>query len=444
MRVWLLLVQLGSVFCTINLLQGAITRVQGVIPGGLIPGGGSRPKPSYKPSGGSRPSYKAPGGGSRPKPSYKGPGSSRPSGSGGSRPSYRAPGASAQPAGGSRPSYNSPGGSLRAPSSRPTPGRPSSPSYGNALAAPISAPGQGGSLSNDQMVALVLEMHSMMQTLVQNNQRPPTSNSGFSSGSSSSYASPSIQNNQRPPSSSSGSTSTYRAPSTSNLSPSSGSSSFSSQASSSSSSGSSSFSTPTSSSSSVSSFSSASSAPDSYGNPLAPILPPSPAPAVQASNSYGSALASPVSSSNTFSTPQSQSSDPLIQVASTLNQAQYQTELATLDAVIEMLSTYQEQQARLRRKLAPIVGDSKLVQERRSSQEARGSYKPLRFPAGPSSPRVQAILTVLEDRSMDGLLEQDLTETQFQNILSSAGISGEGVGGDSKLAISNLQVDSFF
>ena len=103
-----------------------------------------------------------------------------------------------------------------------------------------------------------------------------------------------------------------------------------------------------------------------------------------------------------------------------------------------MLSTYQEQQARLRRKLAPIVGDSKLVQERRSS------YKPLRFPAGPSSPRVQAILTVLEDRSMDGLLEQDLTETQFQNILSSAGISGEGVGGDSKLAISNLQVDSFF
>ena len=241
-------------------------------------------------------------------------------------------------------------------------GQPSNPSYGNALAAPgsSSSPQTGyssssptNSLTDDQMLGLVLEMHSMMQVLMQNSQRPPstqysaTSNSNsFPSSSpafassSSSYSSPASSNNApilpSSQSSFSSSSSSSFTPSTSN--------SFSSS--------------PT-----TSSFGAASS-PDSYGNPLGKPLsnngpspsssqapsstrPPVQSPAaVSASSSYGSARAPPIStgqsraptissqsraptistspsraptiSSNSFSLPQSQATnDPLVKAAST-------------------------------------------------------------------------------------------------------------------------------
>ena len=60
-------------------------------------------------------------------------------------------------------------------------GQPSNPSYGNALAPPLSSSSSAqpsysasNSLTDDQMLGLVLEMHSMMQVLMQNSQRPPS------------------------------------------------------------------------------------------------------------------------------------------------------------------------------------------------------------------------------------------------------------------------------
>ena len=200
-------------------------------------------------------------------------------------------------------------------------GQPSNPSYGNALAPPLSSSSAqpsysaSNSLTDDQMLGLVLEMHSMMQVLMQNSQRPPSTQ--YSASSSNSFSSPTITS----------SSSSYSSPASSNTAP---------ILPSSQSSISSSFRPSTSSSSPTSSsFATGSSSPDSYGNPLAqPIstssssqaspsstLPPqsqSAAAAVPASSSYGSARA-PAISSNSFSLPQGDS-DPLVKAASTLDQ----------------------------------------------------------------------------------------------------------------------------
>jgi len=345
-------------------------------------------------------------------------------------------------------------------------GRPSNPSYGNALAAPVSSSSPQtsyssssptNSLTDDQMLGLVLEMHSMMQVLMQNSQRPPstqysaTSSNSFSSSptfasSSSSYASPASSNNAPilPSSQSSfSSSSSSFTPSTSNSSPTS------------------------------TSFGAASSL-DSYGNPLGRPLSnnspsssqapssstlaqvQSPPASVSASSSYGSARAplissasraptisspsrGPTISSNEFSLPQFQATnDPLVKAASTGTQDQYETELATLDAVIEMLSAYQEEQARRRRR--KLSEATNLVEERRGQErlEREEDYKPLRFPEGPSPGRVKAVLALFQNRRMDDLLlhtrspdsdlinspllDAKLSETDFKRMLLSAGI----------------------
>ena len=207
-------------------------------------------------------------------------------------------------------------------------GQPSNPSYGNALAAPAlsSSPqtsyssSSSPSLTDDQMLGLVLEMHSMMQVLMQNSQRPPSTQYSASGSSANPFSSsPAFASTS----------SSYSSPVSSNNSPilPSSQSSISSSASLSPSS--------TSSSSSTSSTFGGSSSLDNYGSPLGQPLSspatrrptsstrrPAPSPAaVSAPSSYGSAQA-PVITSNSFSLPQSQvvGSDPLIKAASTLDQ----------------------------------------------------------------------------------------------------------------------------
>ena len=203
-------------------------------------------------------------------------------------------------------------------------GQPSNPSYGNALAAPAlsSSPqtsyssSSSPSLTDDQMLGLVLEMHSMMQVLMQNSQRPPSTQYSASGSSANPFSSsPAFASTS----------SSYSSPVSSNNSPilPSSQSSISSSAS-----------LSPSSTSSSSSFG-GSSSPDNYGSPLGQPLSspatrrptsstrrPAPSPAaVSAPSSYGSAQA-PVITSNSFSLPQSQvvGSDPLIKAASTLDQ----------------------------------------------------------------------------------------------------------------------------
>ena len=109
-----------------------------------------------------------------------------------------------------------------------------------------------------------------------------------------------------------------------------------------------------------------------------------------------------------------------------------------MDAVIEMLSAYQEEQARRRRR--KLSEASNLVEERRGQErlEREETYKPLRFPEGPSPGRVKAVLALFQNRRMDDLLLQTrlpdsdlinsplldakLSETDFKRMLQSAGI----------------------
>merc|ERR1719361_998218 len=288
----------------------------------------------------------------------------------------------------------------------------------------------------------------MMQVLMQNSQRPPSTQYSASS-SSNSFSSPTITS----------SSSSYSSPASSNTAP---------ILPSSQSSISSSFRPSTSSSSPTSSsFATGSSSPDSYGNPLAqPIstssssqpspsspLPPQSA-AAPASSSYGSARA-PAISSNSFSLPQGDS-DPLVKAASTLDQDQYETELATLDAVIEMLSSYQQEQARRRRR--KLKEATNLVEERRGQErvEREETYKPLRFPEGPSPGRVKAVLALFQNRRMDDLLntkvpdsdfidshilDAKVSETDFKRMLKSAGIWPKSAtrGGENKEETRNKQ-----
>lgn len=111
--------------------------------------------------------------------------------------------------------------------------------------------------------------------------------------------------------------------------------------------------------------------------------------------------------------------------------------MATLDAVIEMLSAYQEEQARRRRR--KLTEATNLVEERRGQErlEREETYKPLRFPEGPSPGRVKAVLALFQNRRMDDLLQTrlsdsdlinshlldaKLSETDFKRMLQSAGI----------------------
>ena len=109
-----------------------------------------------------------------------------------------------------------------------------------------------------------------------------------------------------------------------------------------------------------------------------------------------------------------------------------------MDAVIEMLSAYQEEQARRRRR--KLSEASNLVEERRGQErlEREETYKPLRFPEGPSPGRVKAVLALFQNRRMDDLrlqtrlpesdlfnsplLDAKLSETDFKKMLQSAGI----------------------
>ena len=109
-----------------------------------------------------------------------------------------------------------------------------------------------------------------------------------------------------------------------------------------------------------------------------------------------------------------------------------------MDAVIEMLSAYQEEQARRRRR--KLSEATNLVEERRGQErlEREETYKPLRFPEGPSPGRVKAVLALFQNRRMDDLLLQTrlpdsdlinsplldakLSETDFKRMLQSAGI----------------------
>ena len=109
-----------------------------------------------------------------------------------------------------------------------------------------------------------------------------------------------------------------------------------------------------------------------------------------------------------------------------------------MDAVIEMLSAYQEEQARRRRR--KLSEASNLVEERRGQErlEREETYKPLRFPEGPSPGRVKAVLALFQNRRMDDLrlqtrlpesdlfnsplLDAKLSESDFKRMLQSAGI----------------------
>merc|ERR1719361_3246585 len=289
----------------------------------------------------------------------------------------------------------------------------------------------------------------MMQVLMQNSQRPPSTQYSASS-SSNSFSSPTITS----------SSSSY-SPASSNTAPilPSSQSSISSSLRPSTSS-----SSPTSSSFATGS----STSPDSYGNPLAqPISTssssqpspsstlPSQSAAAPASSSYGSARA-PAISSNSFSLPQGDS-DPLVKAASTLDQDQYETELAALDAVIEMLSSYQQEQARRRRR-RKLTEATNLVEERRGQErvEREETYKPLRFPEGPSPGRVKAVLALFQNRRMDDLLntkvpdsdfidshilDAKVSETDFKRMLKSAGIWPKSAtrGGENKEETRNKQ-----
>ena len=109
-----------------------------------------------------------------------------------------------------------------------------------------------------------------------------------------------------------------------------------------------------------------------------------------------------------------------------------------------MLSTYQEQQARLRRKPPTQSG---LIQERRAEE-----YKPLRFPASPGASSVSTILAVLHNRRLDDMLEHQMTDQQFKHLLISAGILERDFGEsksddviiDNETAINQLVVERFF
>ena len=116
--------------------------------------------------------------------------------------------------------------------------------------------------------------------------------------------------------------------------------------------------------------------------------------------------------------------------------------MATLDAVIEMLSAYQEEQARRRRRRKLTKeATTNLVEERRGQEERlerEETYKPLRFPEGPSPGRVKAVLALFQNRRMDDLLlhtrspdsdlasshllDAKLSETDFKRMLQSTGI----------------------
>jgi len=142
-----------------------------------------------------------------------------------------------------------------------------------------------------------------------------------------------------------------------------------------------------------------------------------------------------------------------VNAASVLPQAQYETELATLDAVIEMLSSYQEDQSRKRRRLEHKksgVEEISKVEERHS--EEKKSYKPLRFPESPTATRARSILAVLQNRRMDDLLDSELSDVQFQKILQTAGVwdaevtevSDSKSGPNADPSVSELRVDQFF
>ena len=114
-----------------------------------------------------------------------------------------------------------------------------------------------------------------------------------------------------------------------------------------------------------------------------------------------------------------------------------------MDAVIEMLSAYQEEQARRRRRKLTEATD--LVEERRGQErlEREETYKPLRFPEGPSPGRVKAVLALFQNRRVDDLLhtrlpesdlinshllDEKLSETDFKRMLQSTGIwPGSGI-----------------
>ena len=155
--------------------------------------------------------------------------------------------------------------------------------------------------------------------------------------------------------------------------------------------------------------------------------------------------------------------------------------MATLDAVIEMLSAYQEEQARRRRRKLTEEATN-LVEERRGQErlEREETYKPLRFPEGPSPGRVKAVLALFQNRRMDDLLlhtrlpgsdlinspllDAKLSETDFKRMLQSAGIWPQNGTGESEneeeatkeqskeivedvpdpVSISDLKVEHFF
>jgi len=73
-----------------------------------------------------------------------------------------------------------------------------------------------------------------------------------------------------------------------------------------------------------------------------------------------------------------------------------------------MLSAYQEEQARRRRRKLTEATTNHLVEERRGQErlEREETYKPLRFPEGPSPGRVKAVLALFQNRRMDDLLLQ--------------------------------------
>ena len=109
-----------------------------------------------------------------------------------------------------------------------------------------------------------------------------------------------------------------------------------------------------------------------------------------------------------------------------------------MDAVIEMLSAYQQEQARRRRRKL-TTETTNVVEERRGQErlEREETYKPLRFPEGPSPGRVKAVLALFQNRRVDDLLQTrlpdsdlinshlldaKLSETDFKRMLQSAEI----------------------
>ena len=110
-----------------------------------------------------------------------------------------------------------------------------------------------------------------------------------------------------------------------------------------------------------------------------------------------------------------------------------------MDAVIEMLSAYQEDQARRRRRKLTKEAQTNMVEERNGVEEGREKvvYKPLRFPEGPSPGRVRAVLALFQNRRMDDLfhtqtpdsdltgsrlLDTKLSESDFRRMLKTTGI----------------------